>query len=762
MTNVLKPNQSIQKIIRNGFILLHLFLLIACSQGVRIKNLVNYPVQLSTLDALDTLEVSPDIVKYSGSQVTSFREIRRGIRIQGRHESRPLWSGDERGCFQVDQGAYVYMSDFNFQGTGGDTALIRVRSGSLILENCDFKASDFWAIEVDSGASLELRNVNFSAQSEGAIHIRGGQVRIFESFFEQVGKTAIYASGGQLFELHSTILRNTMGSALELNSVSEVWLDSVRVIDSFQDGIAINGCDYVLINHVESRENGRHGLSLSDAKICGILNFSSLGNLVNGMLLNAVDTLRLVNSEFIGNGESGGVIGETHRSRIAGIRVGHNGGEGFQFTEGQELWINNSSFQANPLTGLAITSLKLIDLRQISLVNNGQGILVNHFDSLGIDHSLFSSNRTNAVNISNGDHVYASQNLVKGNSSGLVIKDILLVDLDSNRVESNILGNDIQSISKLRMQDNIWVSNESGAYFSKIGSMSSTDDQWLSNLDTGLEIFSAEELLISGARIHNNRNGALVNEVSLRIESSAIDSCRKFGLKILNSKVVMEKVTSKHNGIALELGEGSQANITQCHFKDNDLNLKAEASVLLNLSYSSMSHSRKGMLLGNYAEAYILSNQFNLIDGYCVELSGPHVQSILMRQNVISKTGGVLKSRTSSGDIRLQSNTFANNLSGVSASKRSLHALDHNIFYHTSIPDRNVVKKEGLFKWNCIYPGTSDQQSDSIQSSNLYTDPGFSANYYLGPTSPCLHGGDNALLIGALGAQPASRPSLEP
>ncbi|MBT4714355.1 MAG: right-handed parallel beta-helix repeat-containing protein [Candidatus Marinimicrobia bacterium] len=762
MKNIHIPNQSLQKIFRDGFVILCLFLMVSCSQGIRIKNLVNYPIQLSVLDALDTLKISPDIVKYSGTEVTSFRTISQDIRIQGRHETRPVWSGDMQGCFLVDQDARVYISDFNFQGTTSDTALIRVKSGYLILENCDFISSDFWAIQVDSGATLKLQNVNFTTGGEGAIHLRGGQARIFNSHFEQVGNTAVYASGGDLFEIHSSILRNTMGSALNLNSVSEVWLDSVRVIDSFQDGIAINGCDYVLLNQVGSRENGRHGLSLNDAKIVGLLNFSSMGNLVNGMELNAIDTLRIVNSEFIGNGQRGGVISNAQRSRIAGIRVGHNGGEGFQFNQGNELWINNSSFQANPLTGLGINSLTSIDLKQVSLVNNGQGLFVDIFDSLGIDHSLFSSNRTNAMDIRGGDHLHASQNLVKGNSSGLVINEILFVDLDSNRVESNILGNDIQSVPKLKMNDNVWISNESGAYFSNIGSMSSTDDGWLSNLDTGLEIFSAEELLISGARIHNNRNGVLLNEVSLRIESSTIDSCREIGLKFLNSSVAMEKITSKHNGVALELGEGSQANITQCHFKDNELNLNAEASVFLSLTFSSMSHSRQGIRLGNYAEASILSNEFNLIDGFSVELSGPHVQSILMRQNVISKTGGVLKSRASSGDIQLQSNTFANNKSGIVASNRSIRGLDHNIFYHTSIPDLQVLREDYLFVWNCIYPGTTSQQSASIESQNIYSDPDFSANHYLNPTSPCLHGGNNGLLIGALGAQPTTRPSLQP
>ncbi len=750
------------KILRKLVLLISITVMVSCSQVMRVKNLVNYPLTLSNLHALDTLKITPDIVKYSGSEVISFRKINQNIRIQGRHESRPVWTGDTQGCFEVNQSASVKISDFNFMGATKDSALIRVKSGFLLLENCDFLSSDFWAIQVDSGAILELRNVNFSTGGEGAINLNGGQVKIFDSHFEQVGNTAVYASSGELIEIHASVLRNTMGSALRLNSVNEVWLDSVRIIDSFQDGIVVSGCDFVLINDVLSRGNGRHGLVLRDARILGLLKFSSMGNLVNGMKLNDIDTLRILNSEFIGNGQSGGVISNTTRSRMAGIRVGHNGGDGFDFDQGSELWINNSSFQANPLVGLSVDSLNRVEIKQVSLVNNGQGFLASTFDSLVIDHSLFSSNRTNALEVREGDEVYASQNLVKGNSKGLVIKKILYVDLDSNRMESNILGNDIQSVPTLKMSNNVWVSNESGAYFSRIGSMTSSGDQWLSNLDTGLEIFSASEVVISGARIHNNKNGALLNEVSLRMDSASIDSSRDIGLKLMNSSGVIEKASLGHNGVAFDLGEGSQAKINQCEFHNNELTLNAEASSSLSLSFSTINHSRTGIRLGNYIEASILSNQFNQIDGYSVDLTGPHAQSLLMRQNVISETGGVLKSMASSGDINIQSNTFAHNMSGIEVPIGVLNTLDHNIFFHTTIPDRQKTRDDHRFKWNCFYPPPEIEQPESTDPMNIISDPGFTSGFYLNPTSPCLNGGDNGLLIGALGALPIARPILQP
>ncbi len=759
--NLANPQSKLNTSVK-GLILALLFLLSSCSQGIRLKNLVNYPVTLSSLDALDTLKKSPDIVKFTGLEEVYFRNFNRNIYIQGRHESRPRWVGDDQGCFEVQQGAIVYISDFNFQGTTRDTALIRVSSGHLILENCEFTSSDFWAIEVDSGAFLELRNVHFSAQGSGAILVNGGIVKIADTQFDRVSKTAVYVTGGELLEIHNSIFSNTMGSALNINSVHEVWLDSVRIIDSFQDGVIINECDYVLLNQLELRENGRHGLSLSNASICGIMNLSAMGNLVFGIEVNKVDTLRILNSEFVGNAQSGGIISNTHRSRMAGIRVGHNGGGGLQFSKGQELWINRSSFQANLLSGLGIDSIAVIKLEQLSLVNNGQGIHSSHFDSLLIHNSLLSSNRGQATSINDGQYVSVAANLVKGNSVGLGIQNILHLNLDSNRVETNKLGNNIQSISNLKMLNNVWMSNESGGYFSDIGSMSSQKDQWLSNLDTGFEIFSVEELLIEGARIHNNRKGAHLNEASLKLESSSIDSSRDVGLKLMNGSLVMHNTSVHHNGTGIELAEGTQAKITQSKFFSNELTISAAASVSLTMSFSTVTDSKAGIRLGNYSQASYLSNQFRLMDGYCVELVGPNIQSLLMRQNVMTQTGGILNSKSVSGEIDIQSNTFANNSGGFLTPKRSLSRLDHNIFYQTPAFDPQLMRDAGQFKWNCIYPVDQALQADSTESRNIFSNPDFGANFYLKASSPCLNGGKNGLLIGALGSIQEDRPSLKP
>ena len=75
------PNQRPTIIIRMVLLVILMLVLVSCSQGIRMKNLVNYPIQLSSLDALDTLKISPDIVKYSGSEVSSYRIMAQDIHI---------------------------------------------------------------------------------------------------------------------------------------------------------------------------------------------------------------------------------------------------------------------------------------------------------------------------------------------------------------------------------------------------------------------------------------------------------------------------------------------------------------------------------------------------------------------------------------------------------------------------------------------------------------------------------------------------------
>mgnify|MGYP002640374158 CR=1 FL=1 len=739
-----------------------LLILNSCSSGLKLKNWVNYPIPLASLNALDTLKVMPDVVRYTGNEIISFREFETDISILGRLDDRPNWYADARGCLNITNGATVHISDFNFRTEVGDAPLIRVSSGLLILENCDFKTDVSWAIQVEGEGKLELRNAVFKNLSIGGIQVNGGQIKIFNSLFDQAGKSAISAKGGALLEAHNIVISNTMGSAVVLESIDEVWLDSVRVLDSFQDGLSITNCDYVLMEKVEVRENGRNGLNLQASTICGMVNFSALGNLVKGIQLNDVDTLRIINSELIGNGQNGGHISKTARVRVSGIRVGHNGGNGLEISRGDKLWIERSSFQANPDKALLVDSLNQVILKQISLVNNGIGLEVSNFDSVNVSHSLLHMNRLKAAHIQAGNYLSSRVNLIKSNQLGLSVSDVLIMSLDSNHFELNELGCDIRSGQRLMMNDNVWQGNQTATYLSEMGSVGIYRDKWNANTTVGLDVFAGDDLLLTQSTFTKNTTAGLFTDVSVKLESCHVDSSVKAGLRVNTGNIFINQSSVKNSPVGLSLGEGSQARIVQSAFSNNELNIDAEASVSLVVSFSKISDSRKGIRVGNYGEVELLSNQFSLIDDYSVRLTGPHLQSLLIRQNVMSQTGGVLYSKSGSGEINIQSNTFSNNNSGFQAKDRTIHKLDHNIFYHTDMDNHAVLKDPALFDWNCIYPSANENDSTEVMNNNLIGHPQFDSNYYLTPRSPCLNGGENGTLIGALGLLPETRPQLKP
>ncbi len=744
-----------------GLILLVLFLS-ACSKGMRLKNLVNYPVELATLNALDTLRVLPDVINYSGVRELSFTSFNEDVRIQGRQEQRPVWEASSQECFRVDSGADVHILDFNFRGTNSAERLIRVNSGRLILENCDVTGGEEWSIEVGERGKLELRNVRFSNLGLGAIKLNGGQISAYNCSFNQIGQTAIYATEGTILELHKVDISNAMGTALVLNSLAEVWLDSVIIQDSFEDGIRLADCEFVLINQVASKGNGRNGLVLENSVISGLLNFSAIGNLVSGMVATDIDTLRILNSEFVGNGDSGAIIQSVNRNRIAGVKMGHNGSSGFLASDVNDLIIHHSTFQANPGFSISLDSVKSAQIEHVSMVNNGVGCLIAHSDSVKFGNNLLISNHGVAAQFKDTNILDLSLNLVKGNDLGFQVEAVLNVQLDSNRFVSNISGTDMRSVSRITMMGNVWEENQFGSYFSGVGNIDSQGDRWQGNLNSAFELLSVEELLLRDARLDGNQLGGVVHQTSLKVEASMFTSGKGSALKLMSGTLGVSDSKFFDNNIGVELGEGAQASLVQCNFSGNELAIKAEASADLHLSYSKVEKGRRGVLLGSYGKAEILSNRFNEIDGYCIELSGPHLQSLVLRQNILSRTGGILKSQTLSGKINVSNNTFSNNHSGFSVLEKSIDNMNHNIFHKTAPVSVDILRDPVMLRSNCFSPDQRDRYPKEIGLLNLFANPEFDADYYLQPQSPCLRADEKGVFIGALGSTADRRPVLHP
>jgi hypothetical protein len=729
---------------------------------MRVKNLFNSPFITNSVSVLDTLKVLPDVIKYTGDTEDSFYRFARNMRIHGRPNQRPTWVGGEQGSFEITAGARVHILDFNFKGTAQDVPLINVDHGELILENCDFDQLPSWAIHIGESASLELRNVRFSNLEKGAIRIEGGKVKIYDSQFDLVGETAVQASSGKLFEAHKVHLTNTMGTALDLNSVEEVWLDSVRIQDSFKDGLRLNRCGYTLLDNVALIGNGRHGLVQNHSTISGLINISAVGNLMNGISMRNVDTLRMVQSELVGNGAHGANLHTIKSSRMSGLSIGHNGENGIQLTRGENTELYGSTFQANLDWALVLDSLVTADVMGMTMVNNGAGIKATSFDTIKFKNNFLKSNSGSASEFSGGKSISFRNNLISENKSGLIIESVNTVQLDSNRIYLNVIGSDIRSIENMSSLGNQWERNQSGTYFSAMGSIQSRNDRWISNSSSALEVLSAYDYFLSNAYFNDNRNAVLLNQVSVKFESCTFDTSFGYSLKLMNGSATINESTFTNSPLSFKLSEGSKARVTQSHFKNNDESIVVGASSELSISFSTISQTKRGIQIGNYGKVKVLSNRFDEIDDYCIDVLDPHLQSLTLQQNVMTRAGGILKSASNSGLIQVSNNTFANNQAGMSLMNGTLDRLDHNIFYNTALSDLKFMKSKASVKWNCFDIDNLLMDDERIKSQNLFTDPIFEGDYFLHPQSKCLNGGENGLQIGALGIHSEKRPELKP
>ncbi|MCF7807244.1 MAG: right-handed parallel beta-helix repeat-containing protein [Candidatus Marinimicrobia bacterium] len=734
----------------------------SCSMGTRFKNLLNAPVDLVTVHALDSVSIVPDVVRFSGVGENGHHTFLSDTRILGRHKDRPMWQANERGALTVSSGARVRILDFNFRGAASTDTLIIVEDGTLLLENCDIWNPGGSGIYLGKGSALLLKNVRFSQVKEHAIYGEPGVVRLEDCRMDLGGNTAILADSTGLFEAHRVQVSGTMGRGIELNGCNEVWLDSVDVEDSFEDGVHINDCRYVLLEHLKTAKNGRNGLTVSNSGLSGFMGVSAVGNLVSGLAVSDIDTLKMTRVELIGNADQGGILQRVGRVRLADMVIGHNAVIGLVLEACEQVDMRYSTFQANLKLGLQADALGSFNMSMVSFLHNGAGLRVQSSDTLHISRSILKENKGDAIHLSDGESLTFTGNTLINNVNALKVKNFAQTNLDSNEFSGNDLGMDLRLSGHLDSHANIWDHNKVGLHLSEVYAVKSIDDRWVQNSDHAVESMSVADFVLQGAIIRHNRNGILFNDVSSKAEDCWIDTNAGFGLKGLNSNVAISNSHLRQNVTALELGDGSGARITQCIFKENLLSVLSDANSDLSLSFSTIEGGGSGLVMEDYAQAEIISNYIDNLDGYAVEISGPNIQSVYMRQNVVANSGGIIKSKSRNGRAEIENNTFAGNTQSFKMEKGTIGALDHNIFHATGSFDLDIVADLDDVQWNCFGADTSYSGYEALRAHNMFLDPKFGENYFLTAESPCLNGGNGGQLIGALGVQGISRPKLKP
>lgn len=736
-----------------------LLLVAGCSTGARIRNLLQYPQKLTDLAALDTLKIRPVSIVFTGTEIDSHYIFGTKTKLVGDESIRPVWEAGTNGCFSVENGAQVYMSDLRFRAGGEDSLFIQVDSGSLVLENCDFTGGDGIAIRVEAGASLTIKNLSFEDLGQGAIENRGGSVTVTECSFENTGEYAIRSTHKGDIRVTHTNIQGGRGNGLRLEDQHIIWLDSLTIDAMGKDGIAISNSPYLYANRLTLKQNNRHGVYLKNVDLAVLGDILGSANKLDALCIEDIDSLTILNSELMGNGRSGLSVTSAGFCRIAGSRIGHNNQGGLRISSVGQVSIFKTGFVSNMLMAVEVSESQTITMEELTLSSNQAGLQVGGFDSMMLKNCLFLDNRQKAAYLTTGQELKLKSNLFRDNQRALNCRNIHTTLLDSNIFHGNVQAATFETIEFLNSTANQWLENDAAAYFGDLAKLRMQQDLWRGNRKTALEAMNVQGVMIEQTHFVQNHFSAILNQAPLILKGCTIDSSLGAGLKILNGQLTAERSGFSHNLTAISMGDGCKAEILQSQFKDNGTAISTSASVNLKFSYNLVAGGREGIVMGNYALAHLRANRFNEIDGYCFVSTSPHMRDLNMRQNVILKTGGVMNISSTSGDIHCRSNTFAENLSGIHVTPEILKVVEHNVFYETPFLQPISDFSRSRIEWNCIYPDTAE---DQLSESNIFADPMLTSNLYLREGSPCLGSRHGGMTIGALGGIPDVRPELDP
>lgn len=734
----------------------------SCATRSHLKNLLNIPTELASLRSMDSLRVQPDIVRLSDGVDTLHLTLSRDVRISGKPDNRAVWVGGEEGALIIDQGARVILTDINFRNPTSNKPLILVRHGQLTLENCDITDLGSHAIQVDSLANLSLKNVRFMGIAGHAVISKGQYLRVFGSTFVACGPAALKIGGGRLLEIHGSDFQRNLGSGIEIHGVHEILLDSVRVAESFEDGIRMSDCGYVLLESVETIKNGRHGYNIENSKILGQLNCLSTGNLVNGLISQNVDTLHLVNSEFLGNGQTGLSIKGLKEAKLGGLSVAYNGYDGVSLANGNSLTMEQSNFQVNRNAAVRVENLKTVLIEKIAALGSKSAMMISQVDTLTLLSNLIRSHAENGLFLDEGERMIFRSNQIEKSQRGIFVKNSAFVQMDSNTVRNNLVGATFRSSGTINLANNMWTGNETGVTGTGLVFLESNSDTWTDNRAVGLEVTDGSDLLLSNGLWSRNNQHIILHQSSTRLENSRLDTCVGQAIKVSNGRLSISQSHFIRNSVALDIGSGSQSSLVQSDFTNCDISIRVGESSKLSMNFSRVRDGHLGLDIKSYSDVELISNQFIRLGGEAIKVSGPHLQRLYLRQNVFAENNSIIYSAAVSGEIQIVNNTFVNNSGGLQMKPGTVTGFNYNIYTRMPVFDSTILEYPDRAANNCYDSKMIEAQKHQLLAKNIFGKPLLDENYHPLPDSPCIEGGENGTLIGALGVSRDPKLTLKP
>jgi hypothetical protein len=271
-------------------------------------------------------------------------------------------------------------------------------------------------ITVSTGSSdvVVLRGLSINGQggAQGVSIVSAKQVHIEDCTISNMGQEGIFIEGGNYVRIAGTTLRSNVGSGVRVSSANSnsltLAIEYTRAVGNGFAGFLLRGGSQVTLHNVQAIDNVAYGVQV-DPNV-------------------GVPNVAIVNGEFSGNGDTGiridGKPGISAGLSIHGISASRNGGSGLSISSASNNppWsVVNASISHSHVTWNGFSGLATISVFQ-------------SINFITVAHSVFSENGVygiesnegpgNVVNVSansvsrNGDYDLAQTYLGQLNTFG--------------------------------------------------------------------------------------------------------------------------------------------------------------------------------------------------------------------------------------------------------------------------------------------------------------------------------------------------------
>ena len=741
-------------------------LLLGCAPWLRVQNLVHYPIQITSLNDLDTLAFQPNRVMLSPTGIEGFRVVARDFHLSADPSRRTTWTGTERGCLRIEDGASVIIEDMNFRSGGEDSVLVSVASGSLTLVNCEVAWANEWGIRVYPGAELTLVDVSVRYAGIGGIRADSARVLLHSSQIENAGMKPLVIRGAEMFEAHHCSISGGKENSILLEDVKEIWLDTVMVQSSFRHGVSVRNSDLLLMNKLSLEDHGETGLQIENVREVGLLDARLIRNRGTAITMVGGDSLRVVNAEIAGNGGNGIELRQTGFLGLANSRIYRNGHHGLVLQALDSILVHHSAIAHNDSVGLHAENVQLAVLADVQLSGNGaSGGQIAGGGRLHAERLLSRGNTEDGLEIRALDHVrVVGSAFVENKGHGARLDSIQSFEAAFNAYLKNDFGLRTYQVKALTSKQNAFKANHLGWSLAEVDSFISVADSIHQQTVLGLDVRGGVQGRINQADIRGNRVGMTFTTAGVRVEESRFEDNLETDIDLVNGSIQVLGCRLTGGTTAIRVQPGCLLRVSASRFENKNLGIAVEKTGHALIQANAFEGGEEAISLDDFSQTSIRDNSFSNVRGALIHTLGPNLLASDFSLNICSDNALILWAHHKTGMLTMSRNTFVGNIAFIQSRTESPIKLHRSIIQGSREDLKPGLPRGKDLVENCFWQnaGLDSLSWDARERGNILRDPRLDPAGFLLPDSPCLGKDGKTARIGARNLRVPGEPLLKP